>query len=437
MLRLSWHGKRTIRRMVILPVPGFSAVPESIKIISPNGTRFASVGLDGLTSIVPPLRTQRMAISFPVVQSAGTAQQPGGQPVQLPVGLSKLSIPALKGLRAVAPKGSARFTLACGSGPRIVLDGRRYRTTVTGTVGDLTRFRQVAVRLCGPSSRLQLGAGAHHLIQPARPGPFTLTNLSLTSLGSGQARELGPAAAGGRPVRVLSWAADSRAVRIGAGARSYLEVHQNANPGWTATLDGHQLTPVTLDGWQQGFVVPAGSGGTISLSFGPAKFYHAWIILSAIGVIALLVIASARRARRRVREAMVQALPRSAPAAQPETAQPGAVPRPLVAWLGLAALCVLMLIVGGPLVLAVPFLVAGAALWPNRYGVVAFGCMVGSGLLAAMAANPAATGSGAFGGPAQACALVALAAALIPVLPPLPLSRVPWRRVPWRRAGKP
>src|SRR6266567_669611 len=56
-IRLSWRGTRVIRRMIIQPVAGFAAAPLAIKITSPDGTRFASVGLDGLTEILPPLRT--------------------------------------------------------------------------------------------------------------------------------------------------------------------------------------------------------------------------------------------------------------------------------------------------------------------------------------------------------------------------------------------
>src|SRR5262249_43069947 len=97
-LRLRWRGKRTIHRMVIEPVRGFAAAPESIKIDSPHGTRYASVGLDGITAIVPPLKTDRMSISFPVVAFATSAQPVSGQPVQLPVGIAKLYIPALNGL---------------------------------------------------------------------------------------------------------------------------------------------------------------------------------------------------------------------------------------------------------------------------------------------------------------------------------------------------
>jgi hypothetical protein len=67
-------------------------------------------------------------------------------------------------------------------------------------------------------------------------------------------------------------------------------------------------------------------------------------------------------------------------------------------------------VAGGPVVLVVPPLVwlAGRV----RLPVLAFGAMVVSGLLAAV--RPFGTGLiGPFGWPAQACALVALAAALI------------------------
>lgn len=89
--------------------------------------------------------------------------------------------------------------------------------------------------------------------------------------------------------------------------------------------------------------------------------------------------------------------------------------RPISGWLGLIALSLLMLIIGGPVVIAVPVLVLLAQAWPNRYGVLAFAAAVASGLLAALSGHPAAPTSGAFGAPAQAFALIALAAALIPV----------------------
>ena len=49
-----------------------------------------------------------------------------------------------------------------------------------------------------------------------------------------------------------------------------------------------ELTPVRLDGWQQGFVVPAGAGGTITLSFRPAGSYHLALVLSLLALAGLL-----------------------------------------------------------------------------------------------------------------------------------------------------
>jgi arabinofuranan 3-O-arabinosyltransferase len=452
-LRLSWQGKRTIGRMVILPVNGFGAAPESIKITSPNGIRYASVGLDGLTEIVPPLRTDRMSISFPVVQYATAGQSASGQPVQLPVGLSRLSIPALAGLHPAAPAASARFSLPCGSGPSITVDGHRLPSRVSGTVGDLTEFRPVQVTLCSAHSVIALAAGRHRVLA-STPSPFSITDLSLTSepsADSGAAATV--AGAGSRPVTVQSWQAANRTLRIGAGAATYLELHQNANPGWIARLRGKSLTPVVLDGWQQGFVVPAGSGGTIALTFAPDRFYDVWIILSAIGVLALVAIATARRRRRTGREPQGAAGPAAAPAPSDdrEPASAGAVgggggqrwPAWPV-WVAAVALCGLIAILGGYVALAVPVIAVVAYLLPRWYGLIALGAMIATGFVSALTSSNAASSAGAFSAPAQACALIALAAALFPaalfpaaLLPAarFPAARFPaWRPVPARSA---
>lgn len=69
------------------------------------------------------------------------------------------------------------------------------------------------------------------------------------------------------------------------------------------------------------------------------------------------------------------------------------------------------------MVLAVPVLAVVAYRWPGWLSGIAAAGMVAAGVLTALAAHPALPGTGAFGGPAQACALIALAAALMPVLP--------------------
>lgn len=611
-LNLAWHGARTISTMTVSPLPGFAAAPKVVKITSPDGVRYATVGLDGLTTVVPPLTTTSMSISFPVVQYA-TSQPVAGTPVQLPVGLSGLTIPALNGLRPATVAPGTAFSLPCGSGPRVSVDGHWLRTRVSGQAGDLIKFQPVQVSLCG-AAEVTLGGGVHRLLA-GRTGAFSLTNLSLAAPGlaarAGADQE--------RQVRVLSWQPESRKLSVGAGPRAYLELHQNANPGWVATLNGRTLSPVRLDGWQQGYVLPAGSNGVVTLTFKPVKFYHVWIILSAVGVLGLLSAAVARR-RRSVREPMDRPLAdepnqaepsrppfeparpladrrdgRQAEQDRPERPQPqaqeggstswpagrgwealsggwrdgpvwyehpydagtgsgadaaqepapprdasragpppgrlgrpgisppgpgrpdgrswqaGAAPqepgqagarrtsgqaglpppglgqgrwgpqertsmppqesrpagrsrggmppreaarewfafgapgmssagqdgdqargpdlddpsrglwrpgwRAVPVWLGLAALAFLLAVVGGPVVLAVPLAVVLVYYLPRWCGWVAFAAMIATGVLAVLPADPALAGSGAFGGPAQACALVALTIALVPALP--------------------
>jgi hypothetical protein len=82
-------------------------------------------------------------------------------------------------------------------------------------------------------------------------------------------------------------------------------------------------------------------------------------------------------------------------------------------WPGLLGVAALIFVAGGPVALAVA-LVACLAVPAARLPRLALGAMVVSGLLCAV--RPFGEGLfGPFGWPAQLCALVALAAALIPV----------------------
>jgi arabinofuranan 3-O-arabinosyltransferase len=210
----------------------------------------------------------------------------------------------------------------------------------------------------------------------------------------------GAASAVSRAVTIRSWQPDQRRLSIGRGAASYLEVHENYNPGWAAALNGQRLTPVRLDGWQQGFLVPAGAGGMITLTFRPAATYHLALVASLFAAAILLAVAAWSFTGRR-RGAGRDAGHRGAPPARNG-------PR----WLSVLAVTALIFVAGGPLALAVPLLAVPLLAGRVRLPVLAFGAMVASGLLAAV--RPFGTGLlGPFGWPAQACALVALAAALI------------------------
>ena len=142
--------------------------------------------------------------------------------------------------------------------------------------------------------------GRQWLTSPGTGLPLTVNGLSLKNApASGSASA--PAtttAATARSFHVTSWSTEQRTGTIADGAQSYLEVHQAASPGWTATLNGQRLTPVTLDGWQQAFIVPAGAGGQVVMTYTPASGYHLWLIIAIVAFAVLLVLACWPRRRR-------------------------------------------------------------------------------------------------------------------------------------------
>ncbi|MDT0615757.1 glycosyltransferase [Streptomyces lancefieldiae] len=75
-----------------------------------------------------------------------------------------------------------------------------------------------------------------------------------------------------------------------------LRLADSAAPGWTATLDGKPLNRTTVDGWAQGFELPA-AGGKLDVTY-EAPFTHtAW--LWAQGLLAVVLVVLALPGRRR------------------------------------------------------------------------------------------------------------------------------------------
>ncbi|WP_070013505.1 glycosyltransferase family 2 protein, partial [Streptomyces abyssalis] len=75
-----------------------------------------------------------------------------------------------------------------------------------------------------------------------------------------------------------------------------LRVADAADPGWSATLDGRPLDPVTVDGWAQGFELPAG-GGRLDVTHETSAAHTGWLWLQ--GFLALVVVVLALPGRRR------------------------------------------------------------------------------------------------------------------------------------------
>ncbi|OAN35427.1 hypothetical protein A4X20_26120 [Mycolicibacterium iranicum] len=222
------------------------------------------------------------------------------------LGFDQLKPPGLAEIVALdergAPIGAAdaatnrgrTVSLPCGRGPVIGVAGEFVQTSVTTTVGDLLDGRPIPARPCR-STPIPLPAGQQELL--ISPGPALIVDgVQLATPRAGEVR-----AATTSSVTVGGWSNDHREVTVDPSERSrILVVPESVNPGWVARdAAGTALTPVTVNGWQQGWVVPAGTGGTVTLDFASNATYRAGLIggLALLPLLLALAFAPARRTR--------------------------------------------------------------------------------------------------------------------------------------------
>jgi arabinofuranan 3-O-arabinosyltransferase len=109
------------------------------------------------------------------------------------------------------------------------------------------------------------------------------------------------------PASTGAWGPSRREVQAPAAATSrVLVIPESINPGWVArTSAGARLTPVAVNGWQQGFVVPAGNPGTITLTLSSNSLYRAGLAVG-LALLPLLAFLALWRTRRRTDDAPAQ-----------------------------------------------------------------------------------------------------------------------------------
>ncbi|MGW0733754.1 alpha-(1-_3)-arabinofuranosyltransferase domain-containing protein [Streptomyces sp. NPDC002851] len=396
-IHLRWPDKKPVGEIVLAAAGGLSARPEKVEISSPDGAATAGVDENGLARF-EPITTDRLDITITKTAPLTLHNPFADAKTQLPVGLTEVYLPALAEYRTEQPDPDRTFDLACGEGPPLAVDGTLHATRVKGTVGDLLERRPVDVELCAgeqKNGRVNLGAGTH-TVEAGDDGPLAVTDVTLTR---GEVPELSGSE---RDLTVRDWAGDRRELSVEAGPASYLTMYENANDGWKATLDGEKLTPVRLDGWQQGWLIPDGASGTVKLEYEPARTYEAGLIGGGVAVLLLVgLVLFRRRADDRRQSTAAAAGPAPAPPA------PGLL-------LGTVALTAVGVAVAGWFAALVPVLAVVA--WRRRGLLVplAFLAMAGAGIAAALGAGGAVTASaGAFSATAQLLAVGGLFAALV------------------------
>jgi arabinofuranan 3-O-arabinosyltransferase len=273
------------------------------------------------------------------------------------------------------------------------VDGQTYRTEVSGTLADVVAGRPLAWRSCdGP---VRLDAGDHRIVaeQTAQFQPVTL---ALRPEGGDD----GAARRGQAPrMRIGTWGDERRVVSVSAGPAAVLRIPENVNEGWRATLDGERLEPVVLDGWQQGYRIPAGRGGDVVLEFAPGTWYRSTLLAGLVLAVFLVVLVPFTR----------RSAPRRAGVPVGLTTAPRVLGTPGAVAVGLGAL-----VLGGiPLALGwVAGLVGPIRRYAVPLGVLA---VVSSGVLVAMSAGLAMGRPGAVADTAAAVGVGLLLGQLVRV----------------------
>ena len=173
----------------------------------------------------------------------------------------------------------------CPVGPQLRVGKQALAFTATASVAQLVSGAALPALPCGPGPTLTPGAP----VLEARASP--LLSLEQVTLGA----TVPPAA--GRRVRMTVDEAEHRSLAVGPGASSLLVLDQGANDGWRATADGRRLRQVTVDGWRQGWVLPAGGPVDVRLDFAPGRWHRAGLL---VGLLALLLLGGLVGSARRV-----------------------------------------------------------------------------------------------------------------------------------------
>jgi len=320
---------------------------------------FVRVRLDGHEQVVRASADGRLAVRGQDVRTVAVTMLPLPGPKRLAAAALEVEELTLAGHHV--PRPAQRVSRPCGEGPALEVDGATTATRLDGPRSALWGDGDLRWTACAP---VVLGSGPEHDVVVRGDGAFRPGSVLLRAQGSG-------AGSGSLTAVPLTTSSPTHlGGTVGAGPQRLLALAMNHNGGWEATLDGVALAPVVVDGFRQGFLVPAGAAGALDVEFAPDSSYR-WALGGGL-LLAMLLLAGLLvpdRSRRRVRAA----------------GRPG-TPAPAVA---VAGILFFALVLAGPWAV----LAAAAALvalrvrrtdadWPVALGVVAL--VGGAGVLAAV-----------------------------------------------------
>lgn len=292
---------RSLRLVVNKAAP--VSIPTEVEITDlrrpKKRTVTRGIGADGEIQVPDGWRTDRLRIRITETDPAYDQPSSKADASELPAGISELQVND-------RPLGDGRLRAGCADGPRIRVGERVLRTSVNGSLSDLLRGAAVPLKVCG-TAPVGLTAGENTLLaEPVTALRVDSLELSAEVIADAESPEA---------VEVERDERDA-AVSATVSAEAYdrvLVLPQNINTGATATLDGKVLRAQRVDGWQQGWIVPAGAGGEVRFGFAPEGVYRAGLLAGAGGAALVLALALVTSWRRRGTPPSLELFPVAAP----------------------------------------------------------------------------------------------------------------------------
>jgi arabinofuranan 3-O-arabinosyltransferase len=281
-------------------VPSRSTLPTHPTMVAVNlgdGPQVRALDGDGAQTLpLHPRVTDTVAVSLLDWQDIIDRNALGFDQLK-PPGLADVAVLGADG-SPIAPADATRnrireIVVGCDRGPVVAVAGRFVHTSIRTTAGALLDGEPVRAIACDRDP-IALPAGQQELL--ISPGDaFVVDGVQLSTAGGAAvvSASVAPAATG-------AWDSGRREIHASASAVSrVLVIPESINPGWVArTSTGARLTPVAVNGWQQGWVVPAGNPGTIKLTFASNSLYRAGLVLG-LALLPLLALLALWRTRQR------------------------------------------------------------------------------------------------------------------------------------------
>ncbi len=281
-LALRWVGRRPVTGVTLrLDADAAATRPTRVRVSHPGGSQ--TVGLDATGAArLRPFRSDRVELEL-LDAPRGSSQLADGSRRDLGVGVGEVRLEGLGLLPARL--STVPRDVGCGFGPTLRVGSQVYATSVIASPRQLFDRAAVPARVCGPAL-LEVPSGSTRVVLAPAPA-FRGEQVVLRSPGA-------VAAGAARPVDLDDVSPVLRRADLGGGPGGVLAVAANQNRGWEATAGDRALEAVTVDGWQQGWRVPAGTG-PVRLGFAPDGPYRGALLVG--GLLLLGLVAAAARLR--------------------------------------------------------------------------------------------------------------------------------------------